>query len=292
MIYRVMEPGLALDLDPATMTYNGEHAYVNMSKMVLMSGMVGMMLAAMLSATLSNVSGILNVYANVFTYEIWGYKEKNRNADDKTRIRVGRIFTVFFGLLIIILSMLIPFAGGAEKVVITILTMILCPLYIPSIWGLFSKRLTGNQLIMAMIITWVVGVTAKLTVPASVINPTIIESLSGCVLPVLILAILEVISMKKNSVDPGYEVVRGYLDVTADVEPDAAMKKATKAYSHMAVSCFLITLGVIALLLVGLIIAGDPKTMAVSGIVWSFILSIAAMIAIYLVYRYIDSRKK
>ena len=140
MIYRVMEPGLGLDLDMATLTYNGEHAYVNMSKMVLMSGMVGMMLAAMLSATLSNVSGILNVYANVFTYEIWGYKEKNRNADEKTRIKVGRIFTIFFGLLIIVLSMLIPFAGGAEKVVITILTMILCPLYIPSIWGLFSKR--------------------------------------------------------------------------------------------------------------------------------------------------------
>ena len=292
MIYRVMEPGLALDLDPATMTYNGEHAYVNMSKMVLMSGMVGMMLAAMLSATLSNVSGILNVYANVFTYEIWGYKEKNRNADEKTRIKVGRIFTLCFGLLIIILSMLIPFAGGAEKVVITILTMILCPLYIPSIWGLFSKRLTGNQLIGAMIITWVVGVTAKLTVPASVINPTIIESLSGCVLPVVLLAILEVVSKKKDTVDPGYEVVKGYIDESADVEPDAVMKKATKNYSHMAVSCFCITLGVIALLLLGLIIAGDPKTMAVSGIVWSFILSIAAMIALYVIYRVIDSKKK
>lgn len=58
MIYRVMEPGLALDLDATTMTFNGEHAYVNMSKLVLMKGMVGMMLAAMLSATLSNVSGI------------------------------------------------------------------------------------------------------------------------------------------------------------------------------------------------------------------------------------------
>ena len=292
MIYRVMEPGLALDLDPATMTYNGEHAYVNMSKMVLMSGMVGMMLAAMLSATLSNVSGILNVYANVFTYEIWGYKEKNRNADEKTRIKVGRIFTLFFGLLIIVLSMLIPFAGGAEKVVITILTMILCPLYIPSIWGLFSKRLTGNQLIGAMIVTWVVGVTAKLTVPASVINPTIIESLSGCVLPVALLAVLEVVSKKRDTVDPGYEVVKGYIDESADVEPDAAMKKATKNYSHMAVSCFCITLGVIALLLLGLLIAGDPKTMAVSGIVWSFILSIAAMIAAYVIYRYIDSKKK
>lgn len=76
MIYRVMEPGLALDLDATTMTFNGEHAYVNMSKLVLMKGMVGMMLAAMLSATLSNVSGILNVYANVYTYDIWGHKEK------------------------------------------------------------------------------------------------------------------------------------------------------------------------------------------------------------------------
>ena len=35
MIYRVMEPGLALDLDATTMTFNGEHAYVNMSKLVL-----------------------------------------------------------------------------------------------------------------------------------------------------------------------------------------------------------------------------------------------------------------
>lgn len=61
MIYRVMEPGLALDLDATTMTFNGEHAYVNMSKLVLMKGMVGMMLAAMLSATLSNVSGILSL---------------------------------------------------------------------------------------------------------------------------------------------------------------------------------------------------------------------------------------
>ena len=291
MVYRVLEPGMALDLDQTALTYNGEHAYVNMSKMVLMSGMVGMMLAAMLSATLSNVSGILNVYANVYTYEIWGYKEKNRNADEKTRIKVGRIFTIFFGMLIIVLSMLIPFAGGAEKVVITILTMILCPLYIPSIWGLFSKRLTGNQLIWAMVITWVIGVTAKLTVPASVINPTIIESLSGCVLPVVILTILEIWSRSRNRVDEGYETVRGYLDAAADVEPDERMKKATKAYSFMAVSCFCITLGVIALLLIGLIIARDPKTMAVSGIVWSFILSIAGLIAAYVIYRYIDYRR-
>ena len=70
MILRTMEPSLGMDLDAAQLSFNGEHAYVNMSVNVLMSGMVGMMLAAMLSATLSNVSGTLNVYANVFTFEI------------------------------------------------------------------------------------------------------------------------------------------------------------------------------------------------------------------------------
>ena len=110
-------------------------------------------------------------------------------------------------------------------------------------------------------------------------------------LPVVILTILEIWSRSRNRVDEGYETVRGYLDEAADVEPDERMKKATKAYSFMAVSCFCITLGVIALLLIGLIIARDPKTMAVSGIVWSFILSIAGLIAAYVIYRYIDYRR-
>ena len=291
MICRVMEPGLALDADAATMTYNGEHAYVNMSKMVLMSGMVGMMLAAMLSATLSNVSGILNVYANVYTYDIWKHHEKNRNADEKQLIKVGRIFTLVFGLVIIGLSMLIPFAGGAEKVVVMLLTMIMCPLYIPSIWGLFSRRLTGKQLIFAMILTWAVGITAKLTVPASVLSQSLIESISGCVLPVIILAIMEIWSRMKGVEDLGYEVIADYTDPEADKEPDAKMKKSVKSYSFMAISCFCITLGVIALLLLGLIIAGDPKTLAVKNIVWSFIASIAVLITSYIVYRVIDSKK-
>lgn len=292
MIYRVMEPGFAMDADAVTMTYNGEHAYVNMSKLVLMSGMVGMMLAAMLSATLSNVSGILNVYANVYTYDIWKHNEKNRNADEKKLIRVGRTFTVIFGLVIIGLSMLIPFAGGAEKVVVTLLTMIMCPLYIPSIWGLFSKRLTGRQLIWSMLLTWAIGITAKLTIPATVLSQSLIESISGCVLPVLILAVMEIRSRCRGLDDRGYEAICQYNDHDADNEPDGHTRKCVKSYSFMAISCFCITLGVIALLLVGLLVAGDPKTLAVKNIVLGFTISIAVLIAIYIVYRIIDNRRK
>lgn len=291
MIYRVMEPGLALGADASAMTWNGEHAYVNMSKLVLMSGMLGMMLAAMLSATLSNVSGILNVYANVYTYEIWGHHEKNRNADEKKRIKVGRLFTLAFGLAIIGISMLVPFAGGAEKVVVTLLTMIMCPLYIPSIWGLFSRRLTGRQLMIAMLLTWAAGITAKLAVPASIMSQSMIESISGCILPVLILAIMEICSKYRKEEAAGYAEMLGYNDPEADTEPDAKMKAATKSYSLMAVSCFCITIGVIALMLLALIIFGDPKTLAVKNIVWGFIISIFVIIAAYIIYRCRDRKK-
>jgi len=183
-------------------------------------------------------------------------------------------------------------AGGAEKVVVTLLTMIMCPLYIPSIWGLFSKRLTGRQLIWSMLLTWAVGITAKLTVPASILSQSMIESISGCVLPVLILACMEVWSKYKGLEDRGYDAICGYTDPDADKEPDEHAKKSVKAYSFMAISCFCITLGVIALLLVGLLAAGDPKTLAVKNIVLSFVLSIFALIAVYVVYRLIVSRKQ
>lgn len=287
MIFRVLNHGPGMDADPAAMTRLGEGAYVGMSKMVLMSGMLGMMLAAMLSATLSNVSGTLNVYANVYTYEIWGRSKAGEGASEKQRIRAGRVFTLVFGLVILGIAMLVPLAGGAEKVVVTILTMVLCPLYIPSIWGLFSKRLSGGRLIRAMIVSWVLGFSAKFLVPADVLSPSLIESISGCVIPVAILALMELWCKAKGITSKGYDTLQEYLDPSAEVEPGPKVKEATRKYSFLAINCFCITLGAIALLLIGLLLAGDPKTLAVKNIVFAFLGGIAVFIGGYLTYRLI-----
>lgn len=249
MIYRTLVPGPGMDVDPAEMTRLGEGAYVGMSKMVLTGGMLGMMLAAMLSATLSNVSGTLNVYANVYTYEIWGRSAAGNGATEAQRIRAGRIFTLVFGLIIIGIAMLVPLAGGAEKVVVTILTMVLCPLYIPSIWGLFSRRLSGRRLIIAMLASWAIGFTAKFTVPASVMSPSLIESVSGFLVPVLILGAMELWCRRKGIYSEGYEAIRAYTDPAAETEPGPEMKAATRRFSIMAVSFFGVTVLAICVLL-------------------------------------------
>lgn len=290
MIYRVMDPAAAgLDASDAQMTALGEGAYVNMSRMVLMNGMLGMMLAAMLSATMSNVSGTLNVFANVFTYEIWC--PLHRGAPEKDKIKAGRVFTLVYGLVILGIAMLIPFAGGAEKVVVTILTMVLCPLYIPSIWGLFSRRLTGKQLMWAMIASWAFGFTAKLTPLPDIVGSSLLDSVSGCVLPLLILGTMELWSAAKGREDRGYHLLQEHYDPDAEKEPSPQMKRAVRKFSHTAISCFCITLAAIALLLGGMLIAGDGKTLAVKEIVLAFIAAISAGIAIYVIYRIIYFRK-
>ena len=274
---------------------NPEQAYILMSEHVLMKGMLGVMLAAMVSATLSTVSGTLNVFANVFTYDIYGRKHKD--VGEKGLISTGRIFTLTFGVAIVALALLIPYAGGAEKVVVTVLTMIIGPLYIPSVWGVFSKRLTQKHLLTAMIITYACGIFGLAfkfspAVRASFewINPNVLESVIGTVVPATLLAIMELWAKYKGSTDPGYERIQAIVDPEADAEPSAEMKRATKRYSHMAITCFVVTLAAIALLLVQQLVM-ESYDAAVERIMVGGVVVMAGITIAYIVYRYFDSKR-
>ena len=284
MVFRQIEPGA-----------NPEQAYILMSDHVLMKGMLGVMLAAMVSATLSTVSGTLNVFANVFTYDIYG--QKHPEVGEKGLIRIDRIFTFAFGAAIIALALLIPYAGGAEKVVVTILTMIIGPLYIPSVWGVFSKRLTQKHLLTAMIITYACGIfglafkfSDAVRATFEWINPNVLESVIGTVVPVILLAIMGIRAKIKGTIDPGYERVQAILDPEADTEPSTEMKRATKRYSHMAVTCFVVTLLAIAALLVQQLIT-ESYDAAVERIMIGGIAVMVGIAILYAIYRYIDAKR-
>ena len=284
MAFRQIEPGA-----------NPEQAYILMSDHVLMKGMLGVMLAAMVSATLSTVSGTLNVFANVFTYDIYG--QKHPEVGEKGLIRIGRIFTFAFGAAIVALALLIPYAGGAEKVVVTVLTMIIGPLYIPSVWGVFSKRLTQKHLLTAMVITYLCGIfglafkfSPAVRATFEWINPNVLESVIGTVVPVILLAIMELWAKHKGTTDPGYERVQAIIDPNADMASSAEMKRATKRYSHMAVTCFVVTLLAIALLLV-LQLFMENYDAAVERIMIGGICVMVGIAIIYAIYRFIDAKR-
>ena len=274
---------------------NPEQAYILMSDHVLMKGMLGVMLAAMVSATLSTVSGTLNVFANVFTYDI--YKERHPQATDRQLIRTGRIFTFAFGAAITLLALLIPYAGGAEKVVVTVLTMIIGPLYIPSVWGVYSRRLTQRHVLWAMGITYLFGIfglafkfNAQVRAAFDWMNPNVLESIIGLIVPVVLLAIMELWARYKGTTDKGYERIASMKDPSADVEPSPEMKRAVKHFSHMAISCFVVTLVCISALLIGLLCFEDYAPSVERIMMWGCAIMLGISAA-YAIYRIIDARR-
>jgi Na+/proline symporter len=268
---------------------NPEQAYILMSQTVLMNGMLGVMLAAMVSATLSTVSGTLNVYANVFTYQIWGKNKKN--ASEKQLIGVGRKFTLIYGITIVALALLVPLMGGAEKVVVTILTMVIAPLYIPSVWGVFSRYITGKQVIWSMVITYVLGFALKFSPYKLNIHPQLLEATIGLLIPVGLMLVCEIYGRWKGLDDKGYDRIQELTDPDADVEPDATARKAVRSYSYMAISCFCITLTAIGLLLCWLLYTGQYADAAVRQIMLWACAAIALIDLSYITYRYIHRDK-
>jgi SSS family solute:Na+ symporter len=82
MSYRLMNP----DANP-------EQAYILACQTVLPAGMLGMVLATMFSATASMISGELNVYAGVFTRDIYRVFIRP-DASEKHLVFVGRTSTI------------------------------------------------------------------------------------------------------------------------------------------------------------------------------------------------------
>lgn len=142
----------------------------------------------------------------------------------------------------------------------------------------------------AMLLSWAIGFGAKFSIPPHILSPSLIESLSGFAVPVVILGIMELWCAVKGIRNERWEAMESYTDPAAEEEPGAEMKEATRKFSYLAVNCFCITLGAIVLLLAGLLLAGDPKTVAVKGIVLGFMGAVSAFIAGYIVYRLIKRK--
>lgn len=121
-----------------------EEAYIKSCKNVLPIGMVGLMMAAMFSATASMISGQLNVFSSVLTHDI--YRPLRKAMSDRHLLAAGRWFTLLLGAIIAGIALCIPRLGGAEKVIISITEIMVVPLLAPILLGLLSRRVNTSAL--------------------------------------------------------------------------------------------------------------------------------------------------
>ncbi|GAA4469696.1 hypothetical protein GCM10023189_57140 [Nibrella saemangeumensis] len=196
-----MIPPMAYFILNGTLDKQGaETAYIQMCQRVLPVGMLGMMLAAMVSATASSANTILNMCAAVFTNDL--YRKLIRpDSSDRSLMRIARLSTVGFGILMIVIADSVPRIGGVVALVFSINALTYVPLLAPPVWALFSSRLDRRGMYLSIGGGLLVNLFFKFVTPSWMglsLNRTE-ETVIGLIVTPLILIAYEWIKYKSST---------------------------------------------------------------------------------------------
>ncbi len=244
MIYRIINPNLH--------GLESENAYMMLIHRVMPAGLIGLVLAGMVSATSSKANTTINMVATVFAQDI--YKNLMRpSAHDKEVIRVARFFTLVFGAATIGVAIWIPSAGGIVEVVLSTASIAGGALFAPMIWSLFSKRQTGFSVVTATVLALLINLFFK-TISPDLLNLKLsraIETVLGMGIPVVVLGLFEFWFAIRNQIAPG-AIAMSEISETIRRQPDPAVHLAAQQQNNfgvtvIAVSICLVGAGIIAL---------------------------------------------
>ena len=146
---------------------NPDQIYGLLCRHLLPVGLLGMMVAAMFSATMSLLSSDYNAIASVLTTDI--YKRLfARSASNRSLVLAGRVFTLIVGAIAVGIALLVTRVGGSATffdIVVAVFSTLSPPLTIPVVAGLLSRRVSNAGAISAALTGIVVGLTARLVGP-------------------------------------------------------------------------------------------------------------------------------
>ncbi|NWJ51437.1 MAG: Na+:solute symporter, partial [Bacteroidetes bacterium] len=191
-------------INPHLSGLQNEGAYLLMCKEVLPSGMLGLMLISLVFATNSSVQGVLNISAGVITNDL--YKNKFPQSSEKKLMVVAKLSTLLFGIITIALALFVPIMGGAKEVVLSVAALTGCPIYLPIIWSLFSKRQSGFSVLITSLVSLAITLSFKFIIPlfSGFVLSRQGEITLGVGVPAFITLLFEIWLRIKDNTDEGF----------------------------------------------------------------------------------------
>ncbi len=137
MIARVHMPGI--------MDTNTAEVYPMLCSKLLPMGMLGLLVAAMFSSTLSMLSGDYNVCAGVLTKDVYNRLIRPK-ASPTELVWIGRGMTVVVGLIPLVIALSIITLSGDKlfRNMVTLFSIATAPVAIPMMLGVLTKQLTNK----------------------------------------------------------------------------------------------------------------------------------------------------
>ena len=140
-LFIIAIPGLiSRDLFPGL--EKPDMVYPNMVMRLMPVGLLGVILAALLSALTSTVSAILNSTSTLFTMDF--YAQYNKKAEVKKLVLVGKIASCIIIVLAALWAPQIGKFGSLLKYYQEMLSYISPPIVAAFLLGIFNKRVNGN----------------------------------------------------------------------------------------------------------------------------------------------------
>ncbi len=148
VVARVILPGIG----------NAKEVYGAMSLHLLPPGLIGLILVAMLSATMSAMGSEYNTISGILTMGLYR-KHLTRRASEKSELRFGRLATVVIGTATLALAILLSFLKGLTllDIMFRFFSALGPPLMIPIATGLLWKRFNSRGVFWGVIAGVVTG---------------------------------------------------------------------------------------------------------------------------------------
>lgn len=140
-----------------------QYTYAALSLKFLPAGLMGLMIAAMFSATMSTLSGDYNVMASVITEDIYR-RLFDKEATQRRLVIVGRVATLVVGALTITIgiSLIASARKGLFEVMVTVFGLFVGPMLIPMLAGLLIRRVTWRGAAAGIVTGFASGLTLYL----------------------------------------------------------------------------------------------------------------------------------
>ena len=133
--------------------------YVLLVLKLLPAGVIGIIVAAMFSATMAAISSDLNAIASVLTRDVY-LRLVNPGSSERKLVRVGRLSTLALGVVIVALSLWIALSQSQSlfHLMVTAFGVFLAPALLPVLAGLTIRSLTWKGALTGFISGLAVGI--------------------------------------------------------------------------------------------------------------------------------------
>lgn len=273
----MLPPMIYKSINPSLQGLDVENAYLQVCRLVLPPGLMGLMLTGMYFSTSATANTTLNVTAAVFTNDI--YRGWMRPAATQQQlIRVARLSSFALGAGMIGIALLVPAAGGMIEVVLSIAAITGGPLLLPPVWALLSRRLGGKAAFIITAACLLVNLCFKFITPwlMDFRLSRAVEMALGVALPFTMLALYEFVIAPQRSASADYlryKSSRNQQQQQKQVKEEVAEAAAIHRQNLFGLRVIAFSLGFTALLLYVLSFITATGNALVAGIASAILLA-------------------